>query len=142
MYSLVVYYSRGGKTRKIADAIAQEMGCEAVDLKNAAPDASGVDLLMVGSGNYCGIPHKTLQDFMEGLQPASKEKAAVFATSGGPEPQCIKAMKEVLETKGYEVISSFDCRGQFFLMNRGHPDEDDLKNAKAFANELREKLGE
>ena len=142
MNFLVVYFSRGGKTRKVAEAIAQELGCEAVDVKKETPDASGVELLIVGSGQYVGKLHKTLQGFLDRLQPSSKSKAAVFATAGGPDPKCIYAMEEALETKGYKVISSFKCRGQFLFFNRGHPTEDDLKNAKAFASDLKKKIGD
>ena len=39
--------------------------------------------------------------------------------------------------KGYTVISSFKCLGRFLFANRGHPNEDDLKNARAFANRLK-----
>jgi flavodoxin len=137
MKFLVVYFSRGGKTEKVAEAIAQELGCEAVDLKKETPDVSGVDLLFVGSGNYGGAPHETLQGFLDSLQPSSNSKAAVFATSGGPDPKCISVIKEALEAKGYKVVSSFDCRGQFLFANRGHPNETDLKNAKEFASELK-----
>jgi len=142
MNFLVVYFSRGGKTRKVAEAIAQELGCEAVDVKKETPDVSGVELLIVGSGEY-GWIHKTLQGFLDRLQPSSNKKAAVFATAAGPDPKCIYHMEEVLETKGYKVISSFKCRGQlFFFLNRGHPTEDDLKNAKAFASDLKKKIGD
>ena len=137
MKFLVVYFSRGGKTGKVAEAIAQELGCEAVDLKKESPDVSGVDLLIVGSGNYGGAPHETLQGFLNSLQPSNNGKTAVFATSGGPDPKCIPVIKEALEAKGYKVVSSFDCRGQFLFANRGHPNENDLKNAKEFASELK-----
>jgi flavodoxin len=33
MKSLVVYFSKDGKTRKVAEAIAQELNCEAIDVK-------------------------------------------------------------------------------------------------------------
>jgi flavodoxin I len=142
MNFLVVYFSRGGKTRKVAEAIAQELGCEAVDVKKETPDVSGVELLIVGSGEY-GWLHKTLQGFLDSLQPSSNKKAAVFATAGGPKPKCIRVIQEALETKGYKVISSFKCRGQLlFFLNRGHPTEDDLKNAKAFASDLKKKIGD
>ncbi len=137
MKFLVVYFSKGGKTGKVAEAIAQELGCEAVDLKKETPDVSGVDLLMVGSGNYGGAPHETLQGFLNSLQPSNNGKAAVFATSGWLDPKCIPVLKEALEAKGYKVVSSFSCRGQFLFANRGHPNEDDLKNAKAFASDLK-----
>jgi len=137
MKFLVVYFSKGGKTGKVAEAIAQELGCKAVDLKKETPDVSGVDLLIVGSGNYGGAPQETVQGFLNNLQPSSNGKAVVFATSGGPDPKCMPIMKEALEAKGYKVVSSFSCRGKFLFANRGHPNEEDLKNAKAFASELK-----
>lgn len=137
MKFLVVYFSRGGKTKKVAEAIAQELECTAIDVKKGTPDVSGVDLLVVGSGNYGGKPHDTIQKFIDNLQPNGNSKAAVFATSGGPEPKCIPIMEDALERKGYTVISSFKCRGRFLFANRGHPNEDDLKNARAFANRLK-----
>lgn len=141
MKFLVVYFSRGGKTRKVAEAIAQELGCEAVDVKKETPEVSGAELLIVGSGQYVGKLHKTLQGFLDRLQPNSKGKAAVFATAGGPDPKVIYVLQQALETKGYKVLSSFKCRGKFLFFNRSHPNEDDLRNAMAFAADLKKKSG-
>jgi len=137
MKFLVVYFSRGGKTRKVAKAISQELQCEAIDVSNETPNVSEVDLLVIGSGNYGGAPHKTIQGFLNSLQPSTNGKAATFATAGGPNPKCIPIIKEALKMKGYKVVSTFECLGQFSLFNRGHPTEDDLKNARAFARELK-----
>ena len=137
MTFLVVYFSKGGKTEKVANAIAQELDCETVDLKKETPKVSGAGLLVIGSGNYGGAPHPTVQEFLNNLQPNTTGKAAVFATSGGPDPKCIPTMKEALEAKGYKVVSSFSCRGKFLFSNRGHPNEEDLNNAKAFASDLK-----
>ena len=140
MKFLVVYFSRGGKTRKVAETVANELGCGAIDVKKEMPDVSGVDVLIVGSGNYSGKPDKRIHNFIDNLQPSKNSEAAVFATSGGADPKCIYIMKEALETKGYKVISSFKCRGRFLFFNRGHPNENDLKNAKTFAAELKKNL--
>jgi flavodoxin len=142
MKSLVVYFSKGGKTRKVAEAIAQELSCQAIDVKKKIPDISAVNLLVVGSGNYGGKPGKELQEFLENLQSPSKINIAFFATSGGPEPKCIKVMQEIVESKGFIFLSEFDCRGKMFLLNRGHPTQDDLRNAKLFAKKLKELIDE
>ena len=102
MNFLVVYYSKGGKTRKIAEAIAQELGCEAVDVKKETPNVTDVDMLILGSGNYGGKPDKKIQNFIDCLQLTNDKKAAVFATSGGPECKCVHVMEKALETKGYK----------------------------------------
>ena len=137
MESLVVYFSRGGKTRKVAEAIAQELGCKAVDITNETPDPAGVDMLVVGSGNYAGRTDKKLLNYVNNLPPSSDKKAAVFATAGGPDPNVISILQGALEAKGYQVVSSFKCRGKFLFSNRGHPNQEDLKNAKAFARDLK-----
>ena len=136
MESLVVYFSRGGKTRTVAEAIAQELGCKAIDIKKETPDPSGVDMLLVGSGNYGGKTDNKLLTFINNLQPNTAKQAAVFATSGGLAPKVISVLQEALEARGYKVGSSFKCRGKFLFTNRGHPNEEDLKNAKAFAHDL------
>lgn len=141
MKFLVVYFSRGGKTRKVAEAIAQQLRCKAVDVEKETPDVAGVDILIVGSGQYPGKLHKTLQSFLDGLQPSGKNKAAVFATAGGPDPKVVYVLKKTLEAKGYMVVSSFKCRGRFLFFHWSHPDEDDLENAKAFANDLKKISG-
>ena len=141
MKFLVVYFSRGGKTRKVAEAITQELGCKAVDIEKEIPDISGVDLLLVGSGTYGGMPHKKLLEFLNGLQPINGGKAAIFTTSAGPNPKSIGIMKGVLEVKGYKVVSNFECRGQILSLNQGHPTEEDLKAAKVFAGDLKKKVG-
>ncbi len=137
MKSLVVYFSKCGKTRKVAEAIAQGMSCEAIDVKKETPDVTGVNLLIVGSGNYGGKPGKELVKFLDSLQPTNDYNVAFFATSGGPDPKCIEDMRRVLETKGYKFLSRFDCRGQMLLLNRGHPTREDLVNAKSFAVNLK-----
>jgi flavodoxin len=137
MKFLVAYYSKGSKTAKVAGAIANELGCEAVDVAKSKPDTSGVDILVVGTGTYGGMPGPAILEFLKGIPTATDAKAATFATSAGSGPRSLARIKGDLEAKGYVVVSSFDCRGQFMLANRGHPDEKDLENARAFARDLK-----
>ena len=142
MNALIVYYSKGGSTRKVAEALAQELGCRLVDVMKETPDVSGLDLLLVGSGNYGNNVGDKLQQFLSDMPQIKDGKAAVFATSGGPDPKSLVVMQEALERKGYEVLSSFKSRGQLlYFLNHGHPNSDDLKNASIFANDLKKKIG-
>jgi flavodoxin len=142
MKALVVYYSRGGNTRKIAEAMAQELGCIAVDVMKETPDVSGLDLLIIGSGNYGDKVGDKLQQSLSDMPQIRGGKAAVFATAGGPDPKSLAVMQETLEKKGYEVLSSFKSRGQFlYFLNHGRPNSDDLTNASNFAGDLKKKIG-
>jgi flavodoxin len=147
MKFLVVYFSRGGKTKKVAEEIAQELECKSVDITKETPGVSDVGVLLVGSGNYGGKTSDVILTFLRSLEPSSGRKAAVFATAGGvrpggPDPPVLSVLNEVLEMKGYKVVASFKCPGQMFLLNRGHPNKDDLNNAKSFARDLKERVGE
>jgi flavodoxin len=135
--ALVIYTSNGGKTKKVAESIAQELQCQIVNIAEFTPDLFDVDLLVVGSGTYGGKPDKKLQEFLEGLKPVKSGKCAIFTTSGGPNPKSLAAMKESLEAKGYNLVSTFDCRGQFLIANRGRPNEADLRAAITFADNLK-----
>jgi flavodoxin len=136
MKPLVIYASRGGKTRKVAEAIADELGCKASENSGGVVDVSDVDLLLIGSGTYGGNPDPKLLEFINSLPMKESGKAAVFVTSAGPEPKSLAVLKNALEGKGYIVLSTFSCRGQFLISNRGHPNADDLQNASKFAGAL------
>jgi hypothetical protein len=48
-----------------------------------------------------------------------------------------KEIKELLETRGITVIEQeFYCRGQWTLLNRSHPNAEDLAAASEFAIEI------
>ena len=57
-------------------------------------------------------------------------------------------LKEKLQSKGYIIVGDFQCRGfntnsfmKFFGgMNKGRPNAEDLKNAEAFAMNLKQNL--
>ncbi len=137
MKSVVVYFSRGGSTRKIAEAIAAELASEAVDVTKQKPDVSGVDLRVVGSGTYGGKPGKELVSFLDGLAPASGRRAACFSTCGFVRPpRSIAEIRSLLESKGYTVVGCYDCLGKFLLKNRGRPSEEDVMRAREFARSL------
>ncbi|HTX43982.1 MAG TPA: flavodoxin family protein, partial [Methanocella sp.] len=60
----VIYDSMGGNTRKLAGAIAEELGVKAVDVKVASVDP-GVDVMFLGSGCYGGKPGKNMVKFID-----------------------------------------------------------------------------
>lgn len=134
----VVYYSRGGNTRKLADAIANELEVKAVDVEADSPDVSGADVLVVGSGTYGGKPGKPIVTFLESLKEANGKRAACFASCAGDASKSLTAMQEILKAKGYVIIDCYSCFGRFaFFAKRGHPTAEELDQAKEFARKLK-----
>jgi flavodoxin len=128
----VLYDSRGGNTRKIANAMAEEMGTKAASVKSASM-GPGNDVLFLGSGCYGGKPGKDMQKFIE-INDFRGRRVALFGTSGGGQGQEVKAMEEALKGKGAGVAGSYYCPGKMFLLfSRGHPDAADIAAARKFA---------
>jgi flavodoxin len=131
----VIYDSRGGNTRKVADAIAQELGVTAVDVKAASlgPD-DGV--MFLGSGCYGGKPGEIMTKFIE-ANDFRDRRVALFGTSGGGAGKEVQVMEAALKEKGADIIGSYFCKGQMALLfSRGHPNPADLNAARKFARRM------
>jgi flavodoxin len=138
--SALIYFSRGGNTRKVAQVIAEELGVTAVDIKNEQPDVSDMDLLIVGTGVYGSKPGKELVAYLENIKPVVGKKAAYFSTSaGGDASKTFQVMEDILSKKGYSDAGCFSCLGKWLmgLSRRGHPSEEELAQAREFAKKLK-----
>lgn len=135
----VMYYSRGGNTRKLADAIAEELGVKAVDIKTASiGPAPGV--LFLGSGCYGGRPGDDMTKFIQ-AHDFTGRKVALFSTSWMNAGKEIELMTSTLKGKGAAILGSYHCKGKTgIIFNRGHPDQADLVGGKKFVQDMA-KLG-
>ena len=135
MKSLVVYYTRTGNARFVAETIAAEIGAdveEVIDLKkrtgalgylSGGSDArrgketeisptkkspAEYDLVIVGTPVWAGRPAPAILTYLKKHDFADK-KVAVFFTQGGKKPQAIN------ETKA--LITNSECIGELTLIN-------------------------
>ncbi|MFA5348429.1 MAG: flavodoxin family protein [Methanoregula sp.] len=131
----VLVDSRGGNTRKVADAIAEELGIKAGDVTTSALDDEKI--LFLGSGTYGGKPGEAMMKFISSGN-FSGRKVAIFGTSGSLAggQNIIVVITDILKQKGATILGSYHCRGKTFLVNWGHPNKEDLDNAKKFAREM------
>ena len=129
----VIYFSRKGSTKKIADAIASELNVKAEDVKNAKLNED--TFIFLGSGCYGGKPGKHMTQFIENNDFKSRN-IALFGTSGGGGGKEVNFMENMLKDKGVIVKNKFYCRGKFWFINSKKPDNDDLNKAKKFAKEI------
>lgn len=137
--SEVFYSSKSGNTKKIAEAIAERVGTQALDVSDvgAGHSLGKCDLLFLGSGSYASSPSSEMEKFIRALVNAEGRCAAVFGTSGGGREDYLLRMKGLLEERGIKVLGMWGCLGQeYSLKNKGKPDEKDLEEAAGFARKM------
>lgn len=131
----VVYFSKGGNTKKIADAIAEGAGVTAASVEQSNA-LSYTEILFVGASIYAGTIDGKLRAFLTSLRLSQVKTVALFGTSAGKKT-ALAEVKSILEPKGISVLNDeFHCKGSFLLFNRGRPNEEDLKQAKLFARKI------
>jgi flavodoxin len=134
----VIVYSRSGNTRKVADAIAEELGVRAEDVTTAKLDPD-TKVVFLGSGRYGGQPGREMMEFIEANDFRGR-KVAYFSTCwaiGLNKPREAEFSIRALENKGATVLGDYHCKGKTFgIFNRGHPGKEDLDGARKFAREM------
>ena len=127
------YYSKSGNTKKVADAIAQELGITAETTEKNLDGET--DILFIGSAVYGGKIDEKMRSFLESLD-GSVKKTAVFSTAMADNTPYTE-IKQILDAKGIPLDeTTFHCRGKFLFFNRKRPSEEDLNNARAFAGKI------
>jgi flavodoxin len=150
---LVVYSYHHNNTQKIAEVFAKVLSAPIVTPQQADPNSLSVyDLVGFGAGIDSGKHYKPLLDFADQLPSAEGKKAFIFSTSGVSNPKykakIHMALREKLQAKGYVILDEFNCHGfntnsflkAFGGMNKGHPNEEDLRAAEEFAQTLKRKI--
>lgn len=147
---LIVYSYHHNNTQKVAEAMARVLGAEIKTPQNTNPEEHlNYDLVGFGAGIDSGKHYRELLDFADKLPQVDNKKAFIFSTAGlTGEKKLAKdhsTLREKLEVKGYKIVDEFQCKGfntNVFLkyfggMNRGKPDEEDLRHAEEFAQNLK-----
>ena len=131
----VIYFSRGGNTKKLAEAIAEELNVSAEDVTKARLRSES-EMVFLGSRCYGGKPGKEIMKFIKSNDFKGRD-VALFGTSGGGKGDELNEMKDALKAKGVNIQGRFHCKGQtFWIINHGRPDNSDLKRAKEFADDM------
>jgi flavorubredoxin len=131
----LIYASKGGNTKKLALAVAKGAGIAAQSADEAG-EIGGVETLFVGASLYAGKIDGKLRELLGGIKQGSVQSVAVFGTAAGNK-SAAPEIRSILAGQSIPVLDKqFQCRGSFLLANRGRPNEDDLKQAEAFAREI------
>ena len=107
------------------------------------------NIIGFGAGIDSGRHYKPLLDFADKLMQVDNKDAFIFSTAGVTGEKKLSkdhsALREKLEAKGYRIVGEFQCKGfntNVFLkyfggMNKGRPNEEDIKHAEEFAQKLK-----
>ena len=143
MRTAIVYASvHHGNTKKLVKRIAEECQVDLIDtVKQQEADLSDYDMIGFASGIYYSKFHQSILKFAE-KNLLEDKKVFLICTYGGNENY--KSIEQILEKKHASVIGKFGCKGYdtfepFKLVGgiaKGHPDEEDMKNALDFVKGL------
>jgi flavodoxin len=127
----VVYYSETGNTRKVAEAIAAQLGVTAKDVGIAGVVPHDA-FIFLGMGCYRGELPGAVRAFISENRFRGR-RIALFSTSAfGLDTERQKLEKQ-LEQLGAVIVRNFKCRGRFWDINKEHPTWLELKKAAWFA---------
>jgi flavodoxin len=139
--TVVLYSTRSGNTRKIAEEIAAELNCESVRISqtNSTPniDLNNYDLIFIGTGIQTGNPNEHMTSYLKTIGIKKPKSFAIFVTWGGAgktDQMVIDKLKKTLKSKGQKVIENcYTCYGGWHFLRRGHPNSEDAKTARKWA---------
>ena len=151
MKAIIIYISvHHDNTEKIAEVIANVLDATLLQVKEADVNMlEQYDIIGLGSGIYFGKHHNSLLDFVGKLPVLKHKKAFIFSTSGLRKIPFVhdfdKPLMRKLQQKGFDIVGEFSCRGLDTYratklvggINKGRPNTEDLKQAKYFAERLK-----
>ena len=127
----VRYQSRGGNTKKLAEAIAKAVGTRALDCSH--PITNKTDLLILGGSVYAFGLDEHIREYISELDPKLIERAAVFGTSAIVKNGNTEMIKLLSERNIPVLKDQYYCRGEFKFMHKGRPNSADISEAENFA---------
>ena len=130
----VRYYTKTGNTKRLAEAVAEAVGAEALPL--SAPVEEAVDLLFLGNSYYAFSIDPEVRDFVRSLDSGKVGRIVNFG-SAAMLNSTYKKVKAEADRAGIPMDErEYHCKGEFKGLHKGRPNEEDLKAAAAFARKI------
>jgi flavodoxin len=146
MNPVVIYSTKSGNTEKVALEITQELNCNSIKISRETDfltmSIKDFDLVVIGTWIRGGEPSPDMISFLKQLNFGDSDRHfALFMTwAGGGKSDVLafKRVKQFLEFNNQRLLDDcFLCLGKTFgIARRGHPDAQDLANARMWARTL------
>ncbi|MBO7425417.1 MAG: flavodoxin [Clostridiales bacterium] len=131
----VRYYTKTGNTKRLAEAVAKELGVEAKPISD--PINEPVDILFLGNSYYAFSIDPEVRSFVASLDKNKVGKIVNFG-SAAMLKSTYKKVKAEADKIGIPMDNrEFHCKGEFKGIHKGKPDAEDLKAASEFAKQFK-----
>ena len=130
----VRYYTKTGNTKRLAEAVANAVGVEALPISE--PVAEPVDILFLGNSYYAFSIDPEVREFVASLDKKKVGKIVNFG-SAAMLNSTFKKVKAEADKVGIPMDErEFHCKGEFKGLHKGRPNGDDLSAAAEFAKAI------
>jgi len=121
---------------KLAEVIAAELGVKAEDTQ-AKKELTKDSFVFLGSGCYSSKTGGELQEFIA-RNDFNGRQVALFGTILRGKGDKVRRIEEMLKPTGAVITGSFYCQRRALpLLHRARPNNEELANAREFANEMK-----
>ena len=140
---VIYYYSyHTMSTKKLLEGIVKDFSN--ITLIPVTPevqiDLENYDYIGFASGIYYMNFGKPIYDLLKRTENLQGKPCFILSTSGGLKERYKYCIKDLIEKQGGKFLDGFNCLGfdcifpinLFGGMNKGKPDEEDIKNAQDF----------
>ena len=127
----VRFYTKTGNTKKLAQAIAGELGVEALPLSEGVNEK--VDILFLGNSYYAFNIDPEVRDFIKNLDKDKVGKIVNFGSAALLNSTFKKVKAEASRVGIPMDEKEFHCKGEFKGIHKGRPNEKDIAAAVEFA---------
>lgn len=122
----IVYATMTKHSKKLALAIAEELGIEAVNVTEESKPEK-VDLLYIVGGIYGGTCNPVLLSFVNKLDKDMVKKVVLVTSSVSESGRCQKQLKTILHEKEIQLLDEITCTGGFLFIKLVHPNKKDIQ---------------
>lgn len=131
----VRYYTKTGNTKRLAEAMAKELGVEALPISEGIEEP--VDILFLGNSYYAFNIDPEVKAFVASLDKSKVGKIVNFG-SAAMLNSTYKKVKAEADKVGIPMDEKeFHCKGEFKGIHKGRPNQDDVAAAVEFVKQYK-----
>ncbi len=134
MKTAVRYYTKSGNTKRLAEAVAEAVGTEALPISTPVEEA--VDVLFLGNSYYAFTIDPEVRAFIRSLDKEKVGKIVNFGSAALLNSTYAKVKAEADKIGIPMDEREFHCKGEFKNFHKGRPNAEDLQAAAEFAKKI------